>query len=115
MPKTSLQILDEVNIKFTDLSPECRRSMVKSLEFYVPGAQYLPAVRLGRWDGKMSYCTMGGSSYVNLLDKLLPIVQSYGYEVEIDDQRIPGENFEFDLVAEDSYSCLLYTSPSPRD
>ena len=108
MTITKLQILDEVNVKFTDLSIECRRAMVKSLEFYVPGAKYLPAVRLGRWDGKMSYCTMGGSSYINLLDTLLPIVQQHGYEVEIEDHRTPGENFEFELVKEDSYSHILW-------
>ena len=95
-------------MKFTELSIECRRAMVKSLEFYVPGAKFLPAVRLGRWDGKMSYCSMGGSSYINLLDTLLPIVQHYGYEVEIEDHRTPGENFEFDLVTADSYSHILW-------
>jgi len=95
-------------VKFTELSIECRRAMVKSLEFYVPGAKFLPAVRLGRWDGKMSYCSMGGSSYINLLDTLLPIVQHYGYEVEIEDHRTPGENFEFDLVTADSYSHILW-------
>ena len=113
MPITTLQILDEVNIRFLDLSPECRRAMVKSLEFYVPGAQYTPAVRLGRWNGKMSYADIGGRSYINLLDKLLPIVQQYGYEVEIDDQRQPGEDFEFDLVDEDSYSHIMWPPGHP--
>lgn len=108
MPTTTLQILDEVNIKFTDLSPECRRKMVTALEFFVPGAQYLPAVRLGRWNGKMSYCTMGANSYLNLLDVLLPIVQQHGYDIEIDDQRIPNDNIEFELVNEDSYSHLSW-------
>jgi superfamily II DNA or RNA helicase len=108
MATTTLQILDEVNIKFTDLSPECRRKMTSSLEFYVPGAQYTPAVRLGRWNGKMSYCDIGARSYLNLLDKLLPIVQHFGYDVEIDDQRQVNENFEFELVKEDSYSHLCW-------
>ena len=113
MATTTLQILDEVNIRFTDLSPECRRKMVSALEFYVPGAQYTPACRLGRWNGKMSFCDIGARSYINLLDKLLPIVQHYGYEVEIDDQRIPGEDFEFDLVTEDSYSHINWPKGHP--
>lgn len=108
MAKTTLIIQDECNIKFTDLDIACRRKMVQSLEFFVPGAKYLPAVRLGRWNGKMSYCTMGGSSYVNLLDKLLPIVQEHGYEVEIDDRRQNKHVFEFEEVHEDSYSHIKW-------
>ena len=113
MATTTLQILDEVNIRFTDLDVVCRRKMVQALEFILPYARHTPAFKLGRWDGKMSFCDIGGRSYVNLLDKLLPIVQSCGYEVEIDDQRIPGENFEFDLVAEDSYSHICWPKGHP--
>lgn len=108
MPITKLQILDECNIKFTDLSPECRRKMVTALEFYVPGAQYTPAVKLGRWNGKMSFCDIGARSYLNLLDKLLPIVQSEGYEVEIDDRRNSTIEFEFNEVDENSYEHIKW-------
>ena len=113
MTKAILHILDEVNVKIDGLSVECRRALVKSLEFYVPGAKFLPAVRLGRWDGKMSFCTMGGSSYINLLDTLLPIVQQHGYEIEIEDHRAPAENFEFELVKEDSYSHIMWPKGHP--
>lgn len=108
MTKAILKILDEVNIKIEGLSIECRREMVSSLEFYVPGAKFLPSVRLGRWNGKSSYCTMGGSCYINLLDTLLPIVQKHGYEIDIDDQRPDREEFVFDLVTEDSYSHIKW-------
>jgi len=113
MAKTTLQILDEVNIRFTDLDVVCRRKMVEALEFVLPYARHTPAFKLGRWNGKMSFCDIGGRSYVNLLDRLLPIVQQYGYEVEIDDQRIPGENFEFELVTEDSYSHIMWPKGHP--
>ena len=108
MPITKLIIVDECNIKFEGLSPECRRKMVSALEFYIPGAQYTPAVRLGRWSGKMSYCDIGGRSYLNLLDKLLPIVEQYGYDVEIEDRRLPAIDFEFSEVVEDSYSQIKW-------
>src|ERR1035437_6183649 len=113
MATTTLQILDECNIRFLDLSPECRRALVKELEYYIPGAQYSPAVKLGRWNGKMSYFDLAGRSYLNLLDRLLPIVQQHGYEVEIDDQRIPSANFEFELVEENSYSHVMWPKGHP--
>lgn len=113
MAKTTLVIEDEVNCKFDGLDIVCRRAMVQALEFFVPGAQYQPAVRLGRWNGKMSYCTMGARSYLNLLDILLPIVQQHGYEVEIDDQRQTTENFEFEEVVENSYSHIMWPKGHP--
>ena len=108
MTIAKLIIQDEVTVKFEGVSIECRRALVKALEFYVPGAKYSPAVKLGRWDGKMSFCTIGGSTYINLLDKLLPIVDHYGYDIEIEDQRIIHPQFEFDKVDESSYSHMVW-------
>lgn len=105
--KCTLIIQDEVNVKFDGLSPEIRRKMVKSLEFMVPGAQYSPAVRLGRWNGKVSFCDIGARSYMNVLDKLLPIVQSAGYEIDILDERLPSQ-FEFERITANSYSHICW-------
>lgn len=85
--QTRLTVLDQVNIKFDNLNPATRRKLVAATKIEVPGARYQPQVRLGRWDGKVSFCTVGGASYLNLLDTLLPIVDQAGYEVILDDQR----------------------------
>lgn len=113
MAKTTLVIQDEVNCKFLDLDATTRRKMVDSLEFEIPGAKFTPAVRLGRWSGKTSYADIAGRSYVNLLDILLPIVQAGGYEVEIEDLRIPGEPFEFEEVDAHSYGHILWPKGHP--
>lgn len=115
MTKTKLIIEDEVNIRFLDLSIECRRKMVQELEYVVPGAQYSPSVRLGRWNGKSSFCSIGGSSYLNLLDRLLPIVQNHGYEIDIEDLRQPSSSFEFDQVDENSYSHIVWPKGHPKE
>ena len=57
-------------------------------EYEVPGARYLPAVRLGRWNGKVSFFSLGGSSYVNLLPKILPFIDSRDYDIELEDLRV---------------------------
>ena len=85
----TLIIKDECNIKFDGLDPVVRREMVNALKFEVPGARYMPSVRMGRWDGKQSFCGVGGSSFINALPVLLPIVQEAGYQIEIEDQRSP--------------------------
>jgi len=108
MTTTKLVIQDEVNIRFLDLDVVTRRKMVKSLEFILPYARHTPAFKLGRWDGKMSFCDIGGRSYLNLLDILLPIVQEQGYEVEIEDLRDSTHTFEFEEVDENSYAHLTW-------
>jgi superfamily II DNA or RNA helicase len=95
MKTCQLKILDEVNVKFEGLDPVTRRKIVNKLKFTVPYAFHLPSFKMGRWDGTVSFATIGGSTYLNLLDQLLPIVQDAGYEIELDDRRT-----EFDLQFE---------------
>lgn len=114
MATTILRILDECNIKFEGLDIVCRRKMVESLEFMLPYARHTPAYKLGRWNGKMSFCDVGARSYLNLLDVLLPIVQQHGYDIDIDDQR-DEHNFVFDEIDENSYSHIMWPKGHTRE
>ena len=76
-----IEIKDEVNCKLEGLELSERKAFVKMFEYEKPGARYLPSVRLGRWNGKVSYFSLGGSSYFNLLDKILPTIVDEGYEI----------------------------------
>jgi len=108
MATTKLIIQDEVNCKFEGLDIVTRRKMTQSLEFFMEHARYTPAYRLGRWNGKISFCDVGARTYLNLLDTLLPIVQAQGYEIEIDDLRDTTHDFVFDEVVADSYSHITW-------
>src|SRR6185436_2399026 len=108
MPITKLIIQDEVNIKFEGLDVVTRRKLVDSVQYFLEYARHTPAYKLGRWDGMISFCDIGARSYLNLLDKLLPIVQSHGYEIEIDDRRDTSHDFVFDEVSEESYSHICW-------
>jgi hypothetical protein len=67
MRSARLIIRDEVNVKIEGLELDARRTLVNKFKYDVPYARYLPAVRLGRWDGKVSFFQLGGSTYVNIL------------------------------------------------
>lgn len=97
-----LEIQDEVNVRFRGLDPVTRRKMVDALKFEVPGARFMPSVRLGRWDGKASFCTMGAATYINALEFVLPIVQEAGYKIDVQDNRVPF-NFDFKEVDENLF------------
>ena len=113
MRTATIIIRDEVNIKIEGLELDARRSLVNAFKYDVPYARYLPAVRLGRWDGKVSYFQLGGSTYVNLLPEIIPILEKFNYDIDLDDQRDYTTTFEFVQVTEDSYKHIAWPKGHP--
>jgi superfamily II DNA or RNA helicase len=103
MKQCKIIVRDEVNVKIEGLELTERKALVKMFEYEVPGARYLPAVRLGRWNGKVSFFSLGGSSYVNLLPEILPFIDSRDYDIELEDLRTYGTTFNFAEVSEDTF------------
>jgi len=113
MKQATIVIRDEVNIKIEGLDLDCRKKLVNTFKYEIPGARYQPAVRLGRWDGKVAYFQLGGSSYINLLPEILPILEQYNYDVELDDQRDYQTVFEFTQIREDSFAHKVWPKGHP--
>jgi superfamily II DNA or RNA helicase len=108
-----LIIRDEVNVKIEGLELDARRTLVNRFKYDVPYARYLPAVRLGRWDGKVSFFQLGGSTFVNLLPEIIPILEEYNYDIELDDQREYQTTFDFVPVKEDTFAGYSWPSGHP--
>jgi hypothetical protein len=87
MPTAKLIIKDEVNVKIEGLSVATRRELNKKFKYEIPGARFIPAVRLGRWDGCETFFQLGGSTYINLLPEILPILEQQGYDIDLEDLR----------------------------
>ena len=115
MRTATIIIKDEVNIKIEGLELDARRALVNAFKYDVPGARYLPAVRLGRWDGKVSYFQLGGSTYVNLLPEIIPILEKFNYNIELDDQRDYSTTFEFNQVTEKTFSHIMWGKGHPME
>ena len=115
MKQCTIQINDEVNIKIEGLDLDARKALVKAFKYDIPYARYLPAVRLGRWDGKVSYFQLGGSTYVNLLPDIIPLLERFDYDIELDDRREYSTTFEFDQVTEQSYANKLWPKSHPAE
>ena len=113
MKQARLIVRDEVNVKIEGLELDARRKLVNTFKYDVPYARYLPAVRLGRWDGKVSYFQLGGSTYVNLLPEIIPILEDFNYDIELDDQREYQTTFEFEPVSEDTYADIVWPKGHP--
>jgi superfamily II DNA or RNA helicase len=105
-----LTIRDEVNIKLDGLSVETRRKIVNKLKFDLPYARHMPAYKLGRWDGTKTYFSIGGTGYLAHLDIILPIVESDGYDIEVDDLR-QHQDITFTPVTENYWADQGKTWP----
>jgi superfamily II DNA or RNA helicase len=110
-----LLIKDEVNVKIEGLELRDRKALVDKFKFDIPGARYLPAVRLGRWDGKASFFQLGGSTYINLLPEILPYIAEQGYEIEVEDTREYKTTFDFTQTTEDSYQHVMWPNGHPLE
>jgi superfamily II DNA or RNA helicase len=97
---TKLIIKDEVNVKFENLDLDTRKELVKKFKYFNQAARYQPAYKLGRWDGCTSFFGLGGTTYVSMLDRVLPYLESQGYYVEVEDQRV-SEQLKFEKVTEE--------------
>ena len=113
MRQATLTITDEVNVKISGLELDVRRKLVNQFKYDVPYARYLPAVRLGRWDGKVSFFALGGSTFVNLLPEIIPILEEYNYDIELDDQREYRTTFDFVPVQEDTFAEYTWPQGHP--
>jgi len=113
MKQCTIVIRDEVNIKIEGLDLDCRKALVTAFKYENPAARYLPAVRLGRWDGKIAYFQLGGSTYVNLLPEIMPILDRFDYSPVLDDQREYITAFDFTAVSENHYNHVLWPKGHP--
>jgi superfamily II DNA or RNA helicase len=113
MRTARIVVRDEVNVKIEGLELDARRKLVNTFKYDVPYARYLPAVRLGRWDGKVSYFQLGGSTFVNLLPEIIPILEDFNYDIELDDQREYQTTFEFEPVSEHTYADIVWPKGHP--
>ena len=112
MSSCKLVIKDEVNVKFENLDLKWRQKLANKFKYQVPYAYHLPAVKLGRWDGKISFFGLGGTTYLNLVDQILPILEAGGVYVELDDKRTK-HNFEFKLIDKNYLSDITWPDNHP--
>ena len=114
MKKCTILIKDEVNVKLEGLDPATRRKCSDKLKFFLPHAYHMPAYKLGRWDGTVRFCDVGGRTYLNLLDDLLPIIMSSGYEIDIDDRR-EHTTLEFDIIDDEFWGDTCWPEGHPAE
>ena len=115
MKQCKIIIKDEVNCKIEGLDLTERKKLMKLFEYDVPGARFLPSVKLGRWNGKVSFFSLGGSCYINLLDRILPVIDDAGYEIELEDLREKTYTFDFKEITAETFTGKVWPKGHTRE
>jgi len=115
MKQCKIIVKDEVNCKIEGLELAERKALSKMFEYEIPGARYLPSVRLGRWNGKISYFSLAGSTYINLLPEILPVLDKVGYDIELEDIRQYTTSFNFDQVSTATFCHKTWPKGHPKE
>jgi superfamily II DNA or RNA helicase len=107
-------IRDEVNCKLEGLDADTRRRLVAKFKYEVPYARHLPSVKLGRWDGKVAYFQLGGSTYINLLPEVIEYLTERNWEFEIEDNRSSRQTFQFNQVDSSTFAHKIWPAGHPN-
>lgn len=110
--KCKIILKDEVNCKVEGLDLRTRRKLEKKLKFFLPYAYHVPAYKLGRWDGCVSFFTVGGNTFVNALPFILPVLEEDRYQIDIEDNRNTWD-LQFDKIVEEHFSHKAWPSGHP--
>lgn len=90
MKKTChIWVRDEVYMTVAGIEPSDHQFLWNRFGVEVEGSWYMPARRLGRWDGKIRFYEKTGKVFMRFLPDILPFLEKWGYEVELHDERRP--------------------------
>ena len=113
MKQCKIVIKDEVNIKIEGLDLDVRKKLSNQFKYRIPYAIHMPAYKLGRWDGCVAFFQLGGSTYMNLLPEILPILEKYNYNIELDDRRQEFGELKFSSVTKDTFANKVWPEGHP--
>lgn len=114
MSKATIRLRDEVNCRIEGLELSTRKRLNQKFSFILPYAYHTPAYKLGRWDGKVNFFNIGGSTYISLLEDILPILISEGYTPVIVDER-QEVKLSFSPITEDYFSDCKWPEGHPAE
>ena len=104
---------NEVACNINGLDLDTRKKLSEKYSFFVPHARYSPSYRLGRWDGKINFFSIGGSTYNNLLEEIVPDLIQSGYEVDIEDNRVAASIGTLEPVERDTFAHIIWPEGHP--
>ena len=82
-------VRDEVWMTIAGIEPAEVTFLWNKYGIEVEGSWFMPARKLGRWDGKIRFFEKTGKVFLRFLTEILPFLEKWGYEIELHDERRP--------------------------
>lgn len=89
MKNCNITVKDEVYCHISGLYPPDQEFLENKFSILIEGAYFNPKVRLGQWDGKIKFFDKLGKIYSRLLPDVLPYIENWGYNINLQDFRAP--------------------------
>lgn len=90
MKKTAhIWVRDEVYMTISGLEPSDVQFFWNKYGIAVDGYFFMPAYKLGRWDGKIRFFDKTGKVFMRFLGEIVPFLEKWGYDIELHDERLP--------------------------
>lgn len=91
MKTAHITVRDEVYCTVSGLAPQDQKFLEEKFAIMVEGAFFMPAFKMGHWNGKINFFDKTGKIYTRLLDRVMPYLDQWGYESVLNDERKPVE------------------------
>lgn len=99
--KAYIRVHDEVYCQISGLLPQDQEFLVNKFSIMVEGAFFMPAYKMGKWNGKIAFFDgKTGKVFWRLLDEITPYLDAWGYELELEDLRKDVESVSLRIDAE---------------
>lgn len=85
----TIRILNEVECVVLGLDDGHARELKNRFSPYKDGYFYSKKYQMGHWDGRISFYSAGGRTYVKLLPDIITQVVTWGYKINLVDNRTP--------------------------
>lgn len=82
-------VRDEVYMTVSGIEPQDHKFLWDKFGIPVDGHFFMPAYKLGRWDGKIRFFDKSGKVFMRFLPDIAMYLEKWGYEIELHDERKP--------------------------
>lgn len=89
MKTAHIWVRDEVYMTLAGIEPSEQKFFYDKYGLHVDGYFYMPAYKLGRWDGKIRFYDNSGKVFLRLLPEIAGFLEKWGYDIELHDERRP--------------------------
>ena len=89
-----ITVRDEVFCFISNLKPTDLEALEKKFTVFVEGYFFMPAYKLGRWDGKKKFFEKTGKTYIRFLPEIVEYLVDRGYDIDLVDKRNQVRNPE---------------------